>query len=199
VPPIARQVRIALAALALAAPAGASRAQVLEIGEDGAVRRIGGGWSSAPDPAPALAAAPSAGRPFRAEFEAAARAYDLSPELLHAVARAESGYDPAAVSPAGAIGVMQLMPATARKLGVDPRDPAQNIMGGAAYLRAQLDRFDGAVDLALAAYNAGPGAVVRHHGAPPFRETQAYVARNLDRLAAQSLALNPHPPAGDAP
>jgi soluble lytic murein transglycosylase-like protein len=80
------------------------------------------------------------------------------------------------------------MPATARALGVDPWDPVSNLNGGAAYLRAQLDRFGGRIDLALAAYNAGPAAVERHAGVPPYRETRAYIAANLKRLAEQSLA-----------
>jgi soluble lytic murein transglycosylase-like protein len=166
-----------LAALAMAS-AGASRAQVLEIGDDGAVRKIGGGWT-APAASVALKSAP-----WRAEFEAAAAATDLDPDFLTAVARTESALNPRAVSPAGAIGLMQLMPATARGLGVDPRDPGQNIMGGARHLRALLDRFDGRIDLALAAYNAGSGAVTRHGGVPPYAETRIYVGRNLDRLAA---------------
>ena len=168
------------AATALALLAATARAQVLEIGDDGAVSRIGGGWTT---PAPAALVAPRGAGAWRAAFEAAARETDLSPDFLLAVARTESGLDPKAVSPAGAVGVMQLMPATAKQLGVDPRDPTQNILGGARYLRAQLDRFDGSIDLALAAYNAGSGRVVRYGGVPPFRETQAYVARNLDRLS----------------
>jgi soluble lytic murein transglycosylase-like protein len=163
-----------------------ANAQVLEIGDDGAARQIGQGWSApVATSAKTIAGPPPA---FRAAIATAAKHYDLSPDFLDAVARSESGYDPDIVSPAGAVGVMQLMPATARQLGVDPRDPTQNIMGGAAYLRAQLDRFDGAVDLALAAYNAGSGRVVQYGGVPPFRETRAYVAANLDRLATRGLA-----------
>lgn len=168
-----------LAGLALSA---AASGQVLEIGDDGVARRIGGGWAAEAVPPPQPASAPSS-LPFRAEIRAAAAASGLSAELLDAVARSESGFNAKAVSPAGAIGVMQLTPATARQLGVDPWDPAQNIMGGARHLRAQLDRFDGAIDLALAAYNAGSGRVVRYGGVPPFTETRAYVSRNLERLA----------------
>ncbi len=172
--------------LSLAVCHGAARAQVIEIAEDGVARQVGPGWTAS-----VVTALQGKGGPppaFRAAVAAAAARYDLSPDLLDAVARSESGYDPNIVSPAGAIGVMQLMPATARQLGVDPRDPVQNIMGGAAYLRAQLDRFDGAVDLALAAYNAGGGRVVQYGGVPPFRETRAYVAANLDRLATASIS-----------
>ncbi len=116
---------------------------------------------------------------FRDLVEQAARRYGLDPALVDAVVRAESGYDPQATSPAGAAGLMQLMPATARALGVaDPYDPAQNVEGGVRYLRGLLDRF-GDVALALAAYNAGPGAVVRFGGVPPYRETRAYVERVL--------------------
>jgi soluble lytic murein transglycosylase-like protein len=183
---------LAATCLCLLACQGAA-AQVLEIGDDGTARQIGQGW----DAPVAISVKAVAGPPpaFRAAIDAAAERYDLSPDFLDAVARSESGYDPDIVSPVGAIGVMQLMPATARQLGVDPRDPAQNIMGGAAYLRAQLDRFDGAVDLALAAYNAGSGRVVQYGGVPPFRETRAYVAANLERLATSS-SLQTH---GDPP
>ena len=108
----------------------------------------------------------------------AARSHGIDPALLAAVAKAESGFDPHAWSPAGAQGLMQLMPATARALGVsDPGDPAQSLDGGARYLRQQLDAFDGDLTLALAAYNAGPGAVRRHGGVPPYSETQAYVPK----------------------
>jgi len=119
--------------------------------------------------------------------DAAARC-GLSADLVHAVVRAESDYDPDCVSPAGAMGLMQLMPGTARGLGLaDAWDPGQNLLGGCRYLRAQLDRF-GELSLALAAYNAGPGAVTRHGGIPPFRETQAYVRRVLGYLAERTGA-----------
>ncbi len=111
----------------------------------------------------------------------AARVHDLPPRLLHAVAERESRFRHRSRSRAGAIGIMQLMPATARQLGVDPYDPRQNVMGGGAYLAAMLDAFDGDVRLALAAYNAGPAAVRRFGGVPPYAETQAYVRAILAR------------------
>jgi cell wall-associated NlpC family hydrolase len=129
-------------------------------------------------PAGGAPAAGLTGVPFAAEFTAAAERHGLDPVLLAAVARAESGFDPAAVSPAGARGLMQIMPATARGLGVDPMDPVQAIDGAARYLSEQLTRF-GSVELALAAYNAGPGNVQRHGGIPPFQETRTYVTRVL--------------------
>jgi soluble lytic murein transglycosylase-like protein len=107
----------------------------------------------------------------------AARTHGVDPRLVAAIARRESAWNPNAVSQVGACGIMQLMPATARYVGVtDVFDARQNILGGTRYLRSLLDTFHGDLDLTLAAYNAGPGAVAKYKGVPPYRETQAYVA-----------------------
>lgn len=107
----------------------------------------------------------------------AAKTHGVDPRLITAVARRESGLNGRAVSKKGAEGLMQLMPQTARFLGVaDSFDPRQNVLAGTRYLRMLLDTFRGDLDLALAAYNAGPGAVERHRGIPPYRETRSYVA-----------------------
>ena len=107
----------------------------------------------------------------------AARAHGVDPRLVAAVARRESAFNAEAVSNKGAGGIMQLMPATASYLGVhNVFDARENIFGGTRYLRTLLDTFNGDLDLALAAYNAGPGAVAKHRGVPPYRETRAYVA-----------------------
>ena len=127
----------------------------------------------------------------RQHIQQAAAQYGISSDLVDAVAWQESRYNPRARSSAGAIGVMQLMPGTARTLGVtNPHDVRQNVAGGAAYLRAQLERFGNNVPLALAAYNAGPGAVMKYGGIPPYRETQNYVRQIMRRLSATSLQRN---------
>lgn len=111
----------------------------------------------------------------------------LDPGLLRAVMLAESGGDPTAISEAGAEGLMQLMPETSSALGVrNPFDPAQSLSGGARYLRSLLDRFGGDVTRALAAYNAGPGAVERYGGVPPYAETKSYVDRVLGLIASEA-------------
>jgi len=178
---------------ALAAPASAA-AQVLEIGEEGEVTRFegpavhtdGSVEAIAPPPTPVVE---TGHEEVRREIAVAAAAYALDPKLVEAVAWRESRFKPTARSRKGAMGVMQLMPATARDLGVDPSDMAQNVRGGAMYLRQMLTRFGGDVKLALAAYNAGPGAVLRHGGVPPYAETQAYVTSILGRMAVSGAAL----------
>jgi cell wall-associated NlpC family hydrolase len=148
-------------------------------GAPSAIRRVLPAAASALAAGP-MGAPPSAAFarvPFASLFAAAGGRYGLDPALLAAVAKTESGFDRAAVSPAGAKGLMQLMPATAGSLGVDPLDPGQAVDGAARLLRQLLDRFGGRVDLALAGYNAGPGAVQQYGGVPPFPETRTYVQR----------------------
>ena len=118
------------------------------------------------------------GGAFRGMAQAAATRYRIPVGLFNKLVTTESAWKPRAVSRAGAIGLAQLMPATARTLGVDPWNPRQNLEGGARYLRQQYDRF-GTWRLALAAYNAGPEAVVKYKGVPPYAETRAYVKKIL--------------------
>ena len=113
-------------------------------------------------------------------IQEAAGKYGVDPKLVSAVAEVESGYEQGAVSATGAVGVMQLMPETAESLGVNPYDAAQNIDGGAKYLKQMLDAFGGDVRKAVAAYNAGPEAVREYGGVPPYSETQQYVSSVLD-------------------
>lgn len=187
-----------------------ARADVLEIGGDGEPRWIAGplalAVASPADPAAAdastlaevaidlpetIVADPS--RPaalvpaaYSGKIAELAHRFDLSPALLEAVVWQESRWRADAVSPVGARGLAQLMPGTARELGVDPSDPFANLEGGARYLRQQLDRFDGDIERALAAYNAGPGRVERAGGIPAIRETQLYVAAIIGRLSNHS-------------
>jgi soluble lytic murein transglycosylase-like protein len=196
-----RQVRalgwtLLASALVMTAPV---RADVLEIGNDGAAWIVGGPARITEQPAIAetVSAAPSASQSlavtvptvtagpvaWNVRIAQLAAKYDLSPALLEAVVWQESRWRHDAVSPAGARGLAQLMPETARELGVNPDDPHANLEGGARYLRQQLDTFGGNLEKALAAYNAGPGRVRQADGVPQIRETQQYVAAILSRLA----------------
>lgn len=213
---LARTGRLAVVAL-LALASSPARADVLEIGDDGA-RWIAGG--AAPSPAAGELAADyigmadaglelAVGSPYSGDlpthvisdpalhalgvppaYQAAvqelSRRFDLSPSLIEAVVWQESRWRQGAVSPVGARGLAQLMPGTARYLGVNPDDPFQNLEGGARYLREQLDRFDGNLEMALAAYNAGPGRVIAVGGIPNIRETRLYVAAIMGRLSDRS-------------
>ena len=141
-----------------------------------------------PDPnKPVKTVAKTARQNTREMIHAAAKANGLPPKIVESIASVESGFKTNAVSPKGAIGVMQLMPGTARQLGVDPNDVEQNIQGGARLLRDLLIRYENDPDQlrkALAAYNAGPGAVARHGGIPPYKETQDYVRKVLRKFDA---------------
>lgn len=173
-----------LTLLLLASPAAAG---VFEIDGDGTMARLDTSVAPVAAPVhsrPASPATAARARVFRPAVDRAAERYDVSPALIDAIAHVESAYDPAAVSPANATGIMQLMPATARAMGVERRDPAANIRGGTAYLRLLLNRFDGDVVRTVAAYNAGPRAVERAGGVPRIPETVSYVAAVMDRLAA---------------
>lgn len=122
-------------------------------------------------------------------FDKASEKYNISVNLLKVVAKAESNFNPKAKSGCGAMGVMQLMPGTAKGLGVtDPYDAEQNIMGGAKYLSRMIKKYDGDVSLALAAYNAGSGNVAKYGGIPPFKETQNYVAKIMKSCGEELTA-----------
>jgi soluble lytic murein transglycosylase-like protein len=174
-----------------------AQAQVLEIGQDGEVTRFNGPAVFTRDGAEPLVyaedsptlGATDGGDEVRRHISAAATEFSLDPRLVEAVAWRESRFRQSARSNRGARGVMQLMPGTARDLGVDAGDMAQNIRGGTLYLRQMLGQFGGDVKLALAAYNAGPAAVRRHGGVPPYAETQAYVTAILGRMAATGAVL----------
>lgn len=204
---LARSSRLAIYAL-LALASVPAQADVLEIGDDGA-RWVSGGPAVSPDmmvlanaigdvdasavgelpggilsdPAMHARAVPAA---YHGKVMELAARFDLSPSLIEALVWQESRWRPTAVSTAGARGLAQLMPGTARYLNVNPDDPFQNLEGGARYLREQLDRFDGDLERALAAYNAGPGRVIDAGGIPNIRETKLYVASIMGRLANHS-------------
>jgi soluble lytic murein transglycosylase-like protein len=135
----------------------------------------------APEAEPAPVSAPNT---FREAVDRIAARHNLSPQLVHSVIRVESNYNPNAVSSAGALGLMQLIPSTAKRFGVNHVfNPVENVEGGARYLRYLLDLYHNDYKLALAAYNAGEGAVAKHGGVPPYAETQNYVRQVYNRLA----------------
>ncbi len=189
---LSRAIGFAVLAAASGLPAFA---QVIEVGPAG-INSISGPSVFTPEGAKAIVperasanagvkvGAPASTQPL---LDRAGAASDLSPRLLEAIAYVESRFRQDAVSPKGAIGMMQLMPGTAGELGVDARDPAQNAHGGAAYLRKMLVTFDNDVELAVAAYNAGPEAVKKYDGVPPYAETRKYVAAVMDYLAKTSV------------
>lgn len=193
----------------LALTAFPAKADVMEINADGARWIAGGGAALPAASAELVATVPLAEVPaeifvpdiavvdpethallvpegYKAKVAELAARFDLSPTLIEALVWQESRWRADAVSPVGARGLAQLMPGTARELGVDPDDPFANLEGGARYLREQLDRFDGDLEKALAAYNAGPGRVIRAGGIPRIRETQHYVAAIMGRLSNHS-------------
>ncbi len=138
-----------------------------------------------PEPAPAPVSKPANVTQL---VDNAARKYGLPPAFVRAVVAVESGYHADAVSPKGALGLMQLMPSTARELGADPKVVEQNVDAGTRYLRDLLVKYDNHAYHALAAYNAGPGAVQKYHGVPPYRETQNYILNVLRNWRKQSPA-----------
>lgn len=162
-------------AFAAAPPVAAARAA----STGGATASAGGGAVAA-----LAAKLPAAGKQYADDIVAAANRHGVKPALLAALVWTESAFKANAVSPAGARGLVQLMPATARGLGVNPLNPSQALDGGARYLKEQLNRFDGRTDLALAAYNAGPSAVRKYGGIPPYRETQNYVRLVQNKMAS---------------
>ncbi len=182
------------------APQAGSPVQVQAVGQPVAIRRIVQGTNGAApivDLTSSTGAATSLGYQTNAAmdalgvpasyqplFEAAGQTYGVDPVLLAAVAKQESGFNPSAQSSAGALGIMQIMPATAAGLGVSPLDPASAIGGAAQMLSSYLSNYGGSVPLALAAYNAGPGAVAAYGGVPPYAQTQNYVSSITSMLAS---------------
>ena len=187
----------AIAACLVFAGPGHALAQVLEVGADGQFTTYAGPSLYTNDgvrplqvtPAPTVGSRRSAPASVVEQAIAAAAArHSVSAPLLREIAWQESRYNQEAISPKGARGVMQLMPTTAQGLGVDPLDLKSNVDGGAAYVAQLLRRFNGDLERTLAAYNAGPEAVERYGGIPPFAETRAYVRAILARLTSEGSA-----------
>lgn len=183
-----------VAASCAIAVAASSQAQVLELGAGGVTVYDRPFTFSQDGASPIALQAPpgKAARPIAASpaLLAGALSASLSPDLVEAVAWRESRGRHGLVSRRGAVGEMQLTPGTARAMKVDATNAEQNYRGGATYLAVMLKRYDGDLERALAAYNAGPGAVDRHRGVPPYRETKAYVAAVMDRLSRRAEALD---------
>jgi soluble lytic murein transglycosylase-like protein len=197
---------LSTAVLCFAALPGAAHADVIEVGAGGAVAVMA---SDRGDFANAVTAAPSVAEPapdvptaalttidepvvplaYQLQLTRAAEAANVSPTLLAALVWQESRWHANALSPKGARGLTQLMPGTARALAVDPADAGSNLAGGARYLRVMLDTFGGNVERALAAYNAGPGRVLRTAGLPAIAETRAYVTSIIDRLGSADATV----------
>ena len=189
----------AVAGLAFLSLAATAQADVMELGANGFVWVAGAPTSP---PSDLVEVGPRAEHGFtpvsdtagpaawRAQVAMLARKYDISPALLEAVVWQESRWHSEARSSAGAHGLAQLMPGTAREMGVDIANPLSNLEGGARYLKIQLDRFDGDIERALAAYNAGPNRVIREGGIPQIPETKAYVSAIMSRLA-ESVRRSP--------
>lgn len=180
----------------IVSPKPVARQQVAETAVAARVAPKGGVETAAPQ-----VATPQA-RPAAAIDDVVAQVAareSIPPELIHSVIQVESNYDPYAVSPKGALGLMQLIPATARRFGVtDAFNPADNIQGGARYLHYLLELYKGNYPLALAAYNAGEGAVARYGGVPPYAETQDYLVRVAKELEKSTAAQAPSKPVAAA-
>ena len=189
-----RHFSFALATLVVAAAAGATppapNPYRLQLSGQGEYRLSGPQATRTPGPSPAALAQ----KPYAREIEQAARRNRLDPALVHAIIDVESRHQTAAVSSRGAVGLMQVLPATAERFGIaQPGDPAANVAVGTRYLRRLLDQFDQRLDLALAAYNAGEGAVIRHgNQIPPYRETRGYVPAVMDKYH-EWMRIQPSP------
>ncbi|WP_353230508.1 lytic transglycosylase domain-containing protein [Novosphingobium sp.] len=184
-----------LIATLLALPAGSARADVFEFAADGGFARVDRTDAAVPGSRAAPVSAdqldvltgPARARTILAAITTLAQRHRLNPALVEAVAWEESRLHPGALSPKGAIGVMQLMPVTAARMGINPYDWHTNVSGGVMLLASLMRRYDNDLIKTLAAYNAGTAAVDRYRGVPPWKETRAYVAAILERLANRAV------------